>query len=949
MIKTGDNEIHFQAVFVQSKAKHEVDKLRLQLSYHGVRVVISGRASLHLQRTPKMREGRIMKHVHGNERGELASTQENYKYSNIWEQRDYWKVLKTPIIGHKTFETKEKAGGNDFGDESSSGDSTNGNSSECDSGSGEENENDGELNGSNPIGILGVEKATLQNDSFTNVKWDKDMNNLLPVHPVIKREPYFKIGISFEYFEKLLEKECYYEVEFEDSEKLCVGPWLDDDGKFIIQVGDKVDASLVRKRFGIREPASQQHANDCWAKDGNKICGVLLELDFKNDVVQIQKILRERKEGDLFICLRGGGATVSGDTTGNNCKATNKESGFFPTWQEIRKANADLLDAALRNVTLPIFIVDKKNSRKAIYLGMHYLDGFQTHRDTFDDLKRLAVECNVTLHEQKFMRFREMNYVQVNCRCIANIPRSNNAWKKLTVQANDVFAIGVKNEMQGEGLGATRNVVSLENDDAVSLEEVRNSFLESGVYSMMDRDEMVQENDVSIGVKADVRMVNSGKSTGLLHSLPAKQVGISISNLIQFIVCCSVAVFCRMMRLNLVEGTVTMVGVLRSDTWMKRLGGILRYLATPHPIRSYDAPIMALIISTGSHTSREQRRGYEWMKKNAKAGKDMLFASMFATFVGRTAALQQWCQLKKSHDDKLDLKRKKECIFYPRRSELEEILHFMFISKERDKNPMTKWKSEQFAASLPEFCNDLNAFKVNMKRIVDNIDELYAKMISILKENEGDGSKREKMRKSIKNSFRCTNDKKAQSEFISNQVLLNFEELVDILPGIQMQDCHLGFGSKTTCAWIEGTHSCKAVLLKRILQEVKKLPEDHLKMLGLFRDERNVVRVMLNKRIVDVRDVEHMLCKLWIVMARVLGKRPSVNPKLCRPHLHPLKVACDLALLLSKVGLQIARDAITEFEKSNLSIPLMFEKEKKEIKQRRKSKRLRRKRKMSIN
>ena len=51
-------------------------------------------------------------------------------------------------------------------------------------------------------------------------------------------------------------------------------------------------------------------------------------------------------------------------------------------------------------------------------------------------------------------------------------------------------------------------------------------------------------------------------------------------------------------------------------------------------------------------------------------------------------------------------------------------------------------------------------------------------------------------------------------------------------------------------------------ILTDILIDLKKLPSDDLILLGLKRNEDNEVVCQLNERVIDERDVEHMLCKV---------------------------------------------------------------------------------------
>lgn len=65
------------------------------------------------------------------------------------------------------------------------------------------------------------------------------------------------------------------------------------------------------------------------------------------------------------------------------------------------------------------------------------------------------------------------------------------------------------------------------------------------------------------------------------------------------------------------------------------------------------------------------------------------------------------------------------------------------------------------------------------------------------------------------------------------------------------------------------------------------------------------------------------MCKLWMVMIRKIGARPSKHPKLHCPHLHPLKVEnMNVASFFGPVVAQIAEDAMAIFQKdATLEMP----------------------------
>ena len=194
--------------------------------------------------------------------------------------------------------------------------------------------------------------------------------------------------------------------------------------------------------------------------------------------------------------------------------------------------------------------------------------------------------------------------------------------------------------------------------------------------------------------------------------------------------------------------------------------------------------------------------------------------------------------------------------------------------------------------------------------------------------NTDDGKpKRSKILEAISRCFQGTMDKKAVSPFVVNQVMMNFEEMVNLLPDEELEKIPMAYGSRNAAPWVQQK---RRENMKETMTHVYKatigMDEEDLNMLGLYTDEKNTVRVILNKRKFDLRDVEHLLCKLSIVMQRVTGGRPSVHPKMSRPHLHPVKVDGFPDDLMGHLVVFIAQEALECFIKQeNLKIPQCFE------------------------
>ena len=197
------------------------------------------------------------------------------------------------------------------GDDESSSDNNNGEDlsqeDENDKDSSDDSGSEEETLKKKKVPILKLRSYKLQSDIYPNQEWDDGISNLIPVHPVTRKEPFFRLATSREYYEDQVCKNIYYEVKFEDGSTMTMGPWLNKEGKCILNIGDEVLTVDIRKKFGIREPKSKEFASECWATTADRINGILCELDFKNDIVSVQNILEKKIAEDMFVGLKGGG------------------------------------------------------------------------------------------------------------------------------------------------------------------------------------------------------------------------------------------------------------------------------------------------------------------------------------------------------------------------------------------------------------------------------------------------------------------------------------------------------------------------------------------------------------------------------------------------------------------------------------------------------------------
>jgi hypothetical protein len=124
--------------------------------------------------------------------------------------------------------------------------------------------------------------------------------------------------------------------------------------------------------------------------------------------------VKESKAQSIWVGLAGGNPEVRGQTAIVGSKmTTNYESGYFPKIQKLSKQNLALLDCALRNAAVTIFLVNEKEPTKSYYLGCYFLDGFSTHKESIDSLRKTAEECSdyIGPSEGMWCRFQERQHI----------------------------------------------------------------------------------------------------------------------------------------------------------------------------------------------------------------------------------------------------------------------------------------------------------------------------------------------------------------------------------------------------------------------------------------------------------------------------------------------------------------------------------------------------------
>ena len=902
-VTTSDNDIHFQGLFCQTSYQHKIESIKgVEASDYDYRLVFSARATMHFQRDDEMRRRRTLLHYYGVDHEilekELPRVRNDYRYQNVLHggglQEFDMKPKSTNISDNakkrkqktekgngkkrKQTMTEQRKGGNIVGERASEKDRDSQNTLE----EGQKEK-------------LEVQSFSLEPDTYGNAPHHSS-DPVAQNNPVIIDEPFYKLGTSQRFYEAQIKERIYYEVMVDKKEVPFrhFGPYIEN-GK-AVKVGSLVETRNVEKFLGI--PQGHKEGSVCWNAD--HVNGILMRHAYKNDVRGIKRIIDGKTAHSFWVGLTGGNPEVRGQTVVQAAKATtNRESGYFPSLQCLNKHNISLLDAALGNRTVTIFLQQPGKKEMSYYLGCFYLNGFQTHKESIASLRETARECNDFISDKEgfFTRFQERTHVRVGATPY-EMPeeKEEETWKKIVIHESDVFPIGEGLEDHVEPM----EILSLNTERSVSFDQACNEFLEKGNWRDLIEKEYHEMDDVTHEFEIKERSI-----------VPGRSFYFSMDELLQVMVCVAVGVFCRLQQMNVVGKHVT---PLRNNVgWYKSLGSIVQTYPSPHPGRVYDLTPLLLILSSGSENNgRGERMGFTWMKANAEKSKEFIFAAIVATTTGRMAAFYQWTNYKrltKRGKEKKDNNERE--VTFPKPDELEHFIEF--LGKATKLGKMGPFLSGQFKRSLPSCVNNFHSYMVFLRQVAGKLEDLHSRMVHQMERRT---CTKEDLVQIMVDFFENMNTGDGNIQFVASQIIYNIDEMINLLPDQDWENVEMGYGSKQAMDWL--ITGSKVGYLKTMQNYVKKLGEEKLTCLGLKKIGPRGTTVVwaLNNRPLGLHDMEHFACKLWYMMVRVVGARPSRNPKLHRPHLHPLRIDnLDISSIYGDHVINIAKRATNTFKR----------------------------------
>jgi hypothetical protein len=725
-IETGGNDMHFQAINCQTQFMHQVEamgKTRKKCGDNDYRLVFSARATMHFQENEEMQVRRSRLHFFGHDEKrnnkDLPEVRMNYKLLNVlhgtheevpveWtgdgpENND--NDIDGSIAKKRapaSMESRRKRNNSKVEKEKGIGESDGSNSSN------EKGTKKSKLKNKNECcaGKMKILQISMPSDTYANGAHHKS-DPVRQNNPVIIDEPFYKLGTSNTLYIPQLAESIYYEVLVgeEKSKTRHFGPFLMN-GR-AATVGSQFKTSEVEEYLGIAHGGND--GSLCWNAEHPN--GILMKHAYKNDIRAIKKIMEQKEAQPIWVGLAGGNPEVKGQTVLVGSKmTTNYESGYFPKIQKLSKQNVAILECALRNGTVTIFLVNDKDRTKAYYLGCYFLSGVSTHKESMENLRTIAQDCPeyVGSSEGLWCRFQERQHMRVHAvPYIMPEESEGKGWEKIVLHCSDVFPIGV----EGGAKGQASEILSLTGANSVSFDEVLTEFIRKKTWrDLIEKDHNSEEDD----------SYKNATEGGPL--VAGKGIQVTMSDHMTLMVCMAVGVFCRLQRMNVRDQFVTPLRVSLHD-WFGRLGAIIQTYSSPHPGRVYDiTPLTLITISDAQGEGRKKKNGWKWMEKNKAEMKELMFAGIVATTTGRITAFYHWSNYRRLTMHDSNRREENKLIFFPKTFEIEAFIEYLeMVTKDGKMGPFI---SAQFGSSLAPCFFSIEGYASFLRNVTRGIEGL---------------------------------------------------------------------------------------------------------------------------------------------------------------------------------------------------------------------------------
>jgi hypothetical protein len=361
------------------------------------------------------------------------------------------------------------------------------------------------------------------------------------------------------------------------------------------------------------------------------------------------------------------------------------------------------------------------------------------------------------------------------------------------------------------------------------------------------------------------------------------------------------------------------------------LGTALRCHPVPMPVRTYDpmplllrgCAIQVRVLDSGSCERRGVGQDENWLNTSLQLV-DMVFRAIIIRLTGRVGRFSSYWRYSSSKSHITS--------WVPSREEFPVFSQFMLSTKK-----MSCWTSRQHFNSLPkDVVSSVDAFIRYMKIIATNVERTVEEMVAV-----NSLSKAASILKKMMEGTVCQLSSQPgvkDLSFLVQEIIADINEIYMNPFGEQSVDgtsIILGHGALTALRILKGREggNDNTWWLRKIYDSFSthskgEQGKEFLKTLGLCITGRGSVVTRLNGRLVDMKDVEHFLCKVYIMVYKTIGDRSvTLRPLATTPWCHPLRLRSqcawdsDRVFCIFEESIQAAQRLV---EKEKLVLPSVF-------------------------
>ena len=362
-----------------------------------------------------------------------------------------------------------------------------------------------------------------------------------------------------------------------------------------------------------------------------------------------------------------------------------------------------------------------------------------------------------------------------------------------------------------------------------------------------------------------------------------------------------------------------------------KAAAILRWFSFPHPFRSCDPPVL-LSLMLASAPVKEKRDNKRDLRQD-------LMAAMICHLFGRASGFGHF--FNSVAEDK-----QQTCL---RTDNIKLFTDHMKSTVKGSKGSLGRYIVKQYEKQIPAILRTSVVAATKFLEDFAKDSEVVAKDVL----EEGKKRKQYVVDLAARMSRLVAGTSRSDFFFVAQHIVATLAEMYrdNRFGEVTLDDVYMGPGSRASVAILallpkrpakktkktkdESWYALSDYLTKEeanlILDWVKGLPDAELKVMGLYRDSKRIVRVKLTGRLVGYLDVEHMLCKLYLFLKK---KSPTVmssmDPVWHSFHCFPIRYnaeGLDPRTLQGADGStfeQIALESVEAFEKLDFEMPWKF-------------------------